>query len=377
MHFNRRTIWQFLAVGSLLFILSVVRSYWSVHQQVTAAIHQSYLLSNTTLVTPDLLINLEQQLNNSKAFTFTHPIFSSVIRQVSIKQASSVLLEDSASSWFNLAVVTNLAEHRIKTRFDLAYQVSWLSLLLFTLLVCLSLNLLVAAFPNARKQKLITWRNRLQTIGLSKSQAKLIANKLSASSVATQQQCQWIMAQNSVDERTWLLEHLLNTQLKPEQFSWLQLALSKNICAKQALNIATATDELTIDLTNSQVTIHGIPCQLKITPLIYYYWYAQKQKDNLGAYINPAINKPDREQGQYLAELMQQYGGHKKAINDLLENGLKGKTLDQNRNKIKEELTQQLGDLAENYLFDSRRDGRTARYQYWLKLPAEKITLKV
>ncbi|WP_440905346.1 hypothetical protein ACMZOO_03155 [Catenovulum sp. SX2] len=377
MHFNRRVIWQFLAVGSLLFLLSVVRSYWSVHQQVTAAIHQSYLLSNTTLVTPDLLINLEQQLNNSKAFTFTHPIFSSVIRQVSIKQASSVLLEDSASSWFNLAVVTNLAEQRIKTRFDLAYQVSWLSLLLFTLLVCLSLNLLVAAFPNARKQKLITWRNRLQTIGFNKSQAKVIANKLSASSVATQQQCQWIMAQNSVNERTWLLEHLLNTQLKPEQFSWLQLALSKNICVKQALNIATATDELTIDLTNSQVTIHGISCQLKITPLIYYYWYAQKQKDNLGAYINPAINKPDREQGQYLAELMQQYGGHKKAINDLLENGLKGKTLDQNRNKIKEELTQQLGDLAENYLFDSRRDGRTARYQYWLKLPAEKITLKV
>lgn len=377
MHFNRRAIWLFLAVGSLLFILSLARSYWSVHQQVTAAINQSYLLSNTTLVTPDLLTNLEQQLNNSKAFTFTHPIFSSVIRQVSIKQASSVLLEDSTSNWFNLAVISNLAEQRVKTRFDFTYQVSWLSLLLFTLLVCLSLNLLVAAFPNARKQKLTAWRNRLQTIGFNKSQAKFIANKLSASSVATQQQCQWIMAQNSSDERTWLLEHLLDTQLKPEQFSWLQLALSKKICAKDALNIATATDELTIDLTNSQVTIHGLPCQLKITPLIYYYWYAQKQKDNLGAYINPAINKPDREQGQYLAELMQQYGGHKKAINDLLENGLKGKTLDQNRNKIKEELTQQLGDLAENYLFDSRRDGRTARYQYWLKLPAEKITLKV
>ncbi|GEM_PF-1694638 len=377
MQFNRRTISQFLAVASLLLILSLVRSYWLVHQQITAAINQSYLNNNTTLVTGDFLSNLDQQLSDSRPFTFGHPLLSSIVTQVSIQHVKSRLVEESVAPWFSLAVNAHFADQRINTQLNLAYKVSWLSLTLYTLLVFLSLNLLVAAFPNARKQKLVNWSNRLQKIGFRKSQAKFFANKLNASNAGTQQQCQWVMTENLVSERTWLIEYLLNAPLSALQFSWLKLALSKNFSAKEAIKIATSTDELEIDLTNRQVKIHGLTCQLKITPLIYYYWYAQKQKDNLGAYINPAINKPDREQGQYLAELMQQYDGHKKAINDLLENGLKGKTLDQNRNKIKEELTQQLGDLAENYLFDSRRDGRTARYQHWLKLAAEKITLKV
>jgi len=58
-----------------------------------------------------------------------------------------------------------------------------------------------------------------------------------------------------------------------------------------------------------------------------------------------------------------------------LDEGLKGKTLDQNRNKIKTELQRVLEGLACDYLFDSERDERTARYRYSLKLPASKLKL--
>ena len=72
---------------------------------------------------------------------------------------------------------------------------------------------------------------------------------------------------------------------------------------------------------------------------------------------------------------MQHYGGHGKAINDLQSNGLKAKTLDQNRSKIKDELVSVLGEtLAADYLFETARDAQSGRSKYRIKLPPEAIT---
>ena len=101
------------------------------------------------------------------------------------------------------------------------------------------------------------------------------------------------------------------------------------------------------------------------------FWYAKRKFEGEPAYLNPPQGKPDHKNGQ-VAKLMQQYGGHQKAIRDL-DGGLKSKTLDQNRNKIKTELQRVLDDLACDYLFDSERDERTARYRYSLKLSASQL----
>jgi len=49
---------------------------------------------------------------------------------------------------------------------------------------------------------------------------------------------------------------------------------------------------------------------------------------------------------------------------------------DQNRNKIKDCMTAILGeDLAENFLFESKRDFNTGRYSYRLALKVDKINI--
>ena len=56
-----------------------------------------------------------------------------------------------------------------------------------------------------------------------------------------------------------------------------------------------------------------------------------------GSITNPASNRPDPVLGRDLVELMSRYEGHARAINDLERTGLKARTLDQNRSKIKDD----------------------------------------
>jgi hypothetical protein len=63
---------------------------------------------------------------------------------------------------------------------------------------------------------------------------------------------------------------------------------------------------------------------------------------------------------------MRCFGGHARAINELELHGLKAKTLDQNRNKIKDEMLAYFGELANPYLFQKSRDPKTGRYQHQL-----------
>ena len=73
---------------------------------------------------------------------------------------------------------------------------------------------------------------------------------------------------------------------------------------------------------------------------------------------------------------MKTHDGHQKAIKELEAHGVRAKTMDQNRNKVKEELIKVLGEsVAEQYLFETRRDSRTGRNHYRLKTSATKIIL--
>lgn len=149
---------------------------------------------------------------------------------------------------------------------------------------------------------------------------------------------------------------------------------------KDSLSVETATDNqsepgntqsvptslLTINLLERSISLDGHTLLMPKTPFFYYYWYVKRSIDDLPAYINPSISKPDIEKGQELAQIMRCFGGHARAINELELHGLKAKTLDQNRNKIKDEMLAHFGELANPYLFQKSRDPKTGRYQHQL-----------
>ncbi|WP_203142294.1 hypothetical protein [Marinobacter mangrovi] len=144
----------------------------------------------------------------------------------------------------------------------------------------------------------------------------------------------------------------------------------------RARDIAHGDERLAFDLEEGRARVRGIPLTLAPTPLLHYAWYARKRQEGDGWFANPPSNRPDKREGQALAEFMAEYGGHAKAVNDLREHGLRSKTLDQNRNRIKEELIRVLGDvLAEPYLVVSERERTSARLRYRLALPADHIDL--
>lgn len=167
--------------------------------------------------------------------------------------------------------------------------------------------------------------------------------------------------------------------LSESQISWFKVALNTFMLSKeQALAAALSEDELRFAPDKSLVYIRGLAINLIKTPYLYYLWYAYLRKEAQGWHLNPPINRADSEGAQGLIDLMQTYGGHSKAISDLRELGLRAKTLDQNRNKLKIELVALLGEtLAKPYLFDTERDLKTGRNRYRLALSAAQIHLPV
>lgn len=161
------------------------------------------------------------------------------------------------------------------------------------------------------------------------------------------------------------------------QMQWLQLGLERG-GHEAAIALAEAEDALTIDLSTLSVNVHGLPVPMGGTPLFYYAWYALRRKEGEGWVSNPPSNRPDLARGAELAALMERFGGHGRAINDLEKGGLKAKTLDQNRSRIKEELVRVLGEsLATNYLFEGGRGPDGVLMRYRLALPPERIHVQL
>jgi len=166
-------------------------------------------------------------------------------------------------------------------------------------------------------------------------------------------------------------------ELDPMQIRWLACALANGHTVENAFRVALHKDLMEFNPKEQQLTIHGLPITLPKTPLIYYCWYALRQVDGMPAYINPSPSKPDKSNGLMLAELMTGFQGQQQAINDLLEKGLKRKTLEKNHNAIKTELKNVLGDLAQPYLIIGERDPRTARSQYFLPVARRFIRIVI
>jgi hypothetical protein len=167
--------------------------------------------------------------------------------------------------------------------------------------------------------------------------------------------------------------------LDASQTPWFELGLGvARSDVDQALQIATAPPTLVLDPAESTIWCHGVPVRLSPTQFFYYYWYAQRRVAGIddGWFANPPANRPDIEAAQQLIVLMECHDGHAKAVKDLRDKGLRAKTLDQNRSKVKEELVGVLGEsLAAGYLFEMARDPRTGRCNYRLAVPPGHIAL--
>ena len=168
-------------------------------------------------------------------------------------------------------------------------------------------------------------------------------------------------------------------QLSRGQVEWLVWGLQRNPDdLETAMKIANAPDIVEIDLSQGELRIHGVDIPVNRTPLFYYAWYANNRRLADGWVANPQSNKPDKSAGADLAQLMWSCAGHAKAAASVEEAGLKAKTLDQNRSKIKQEIVAVLGEsVGSRYLFDERKDMKTGRMSYRLRVPPECVRIRL
>ena len=144
----------------------------------------------------------------------------------------------------------------------------------------------------------------------------------------------------------------------------------------EARAFARSKTSLVIDLPSQKLILQGQTVPMKQTPFFYYCWYAYCRQSGDGWYANPQRNRPGREDGNLLAEMMKTYGGSTRAIRELEEIGLKAKVLDQNRSKIKDAIISQLGaHSAEPYLFDSDNYQVSGKNRYRLAIDAADIRI--
>jgi hypothetical protein len=165
--------------------------------------------------------------------------------------------------------------------------------------------------------------------------------------------------------------------LNEGRLRWLLWALHKHRNLQMAVQTALAPDVVEIDLSQGTLSIHGVDIPVNRTPLFYYAWYANQRRSADGWLTNPQANRPDRNAGTELGKLMWRCAGHAKAVSSLEEVGLRAKTLDQNRSKIKDEIVAVLGEeIGSQYLFDMRKDRDTGRMSYRLRVSAEGIAIR-
>lgn len=133
-----------------------------------------------------------------------------------------------------------------------------------------------------------------------------------------------------------------------------------------------------LNCSDYSVVINQQSVSLTKTQFLYLLWYAQKRKEgiNEGWILNPHADNPCQQGAQELLQLMLLHNGHQRAINELTKYGLRAKTLDQNRNKIKDVYSStQVCDKAKIVLFDSLRDAKTGRYMHRLAFSADVVII--
>lgn len=262
----------------------------------------------------------------------------------------------------------------------LYHRTHWPQLLLTQLVLLVPLIAFVGWGPQAGNANQRRWATRLTKAGIRRSP---IVRAMAALTHLPQPQrdcCEQWWQQSTIDAQALmsLLADNRFTHLNTDQLAWCDRALQSGKPVTQALSIAAHPNQLKFVPAKREVIVHGLHITLSGTPFFYYYWYALRRAAGIqqGWLINPATNSADTFHNRQLSLVIDQYGGHARASKDLLDKGLRAKTLDQNRSKIRDELCAALGDaLSENFLFETERDPRTARYKYRLSLEPQCIVV--
>ncbi|MCV6626374.1 MAG: hypothetical protein OIF38_09765 [Cellvibrionaceae bacterium] len=282
-------------------------------------------------------------------------------------------LDGQAQHWRQLALSWRLAGQPRQAVFGLNCQPDYLALLGRPGLLSILAGLLLMALPRplssaqrrllgqllGPRPRLLNSIKAVATLGALSPVQRQLLGALLAEPGSSPKQCLALVAKPQL------------AALAPQQIPWFVLGWRHSGGDWQrALAVALAEPGLRFAATEALLWVHGIPLAMAKTPFIYYRWYAQQRSSEGGGWvINPASNQADINRAAELVALMHDYGGHKRALGDLQQRGLRAKTLDQNRNKIKDELQALLGEeLAAPYLFSHDRDQKSGRGRYRLSL---------
>jgi hypothetical protein len=157
---------------------------------------------------------------------------------------------------------------------------------------------------------------------------------------------------------------------------WLAAVYRQTSDEKTAFDVAQAPDQITMYPAEGKLQIHGHNIEIKKTPLAYYAWYAIHRVDDEGWIKNPQSTTPDKLLATDIKKWLDQWDCHAKAWSSI-QDGVKAKTLDQNRSKIREALLATIGDdlLVFPYLFEERKNERFDVNEYRLRFSPSKIRI--
>lgn len=249
------------------------------------------------------------------------------------------------------------------------YKIYWLPLILEALVWSLLLAAIYILIPrpiSPHRQRWLIW---LVKQGESRKRAKLLTADLTEPlSDTTEIWLTHLVAHVPFVDALLLSKAAAKDNISIEQLPWLVLGWKlESSTIETAISISKSPLCLEFDLSQQLILIHGFPINMSQTPLFYYLWYALQRELGEGWVLNPSSQHADESSAKSLVALMRDYQGHTKAIAELDEQGLRAKTLDQNRSKIKDALCSALGnELASQFLFENEKDKRTGRSRYRL-----------
>jgi hypothetical protein len=361
------------------------------HQQLPALVAEAMVNGDDRAA---LIIHIREQLQGSLA-QLTPRSRLGVVSLLKDVQLSNLHFDKlPASSRHAIDLDWQAGKERLYLGFDIQPRFAYGISVAMALLLAAAMLWVLRSLPAPLNQRQRLCRALLLSNGLAAPEVARLQAQLPKNLSEAQLQLLALLVERiktathfpSIEQAMVLVADERSRALTPEQQAWLvQAWLMQVRCLRgdvdevareldRSYAVALAETSLQFDVKQQTLRVRGLGVQLSKTPFFYYYWYALCRSEGGGWFANPPSNRPDQEAGHKLADLMQAHQGNAKAINELLESGLRSKTLDQNRNKIKEELVAALGEtLVEPYLFVSERNARDARSRYRLALEPSQI----
>lgn len=387
-----------VVVAAVVTAVVLLAFYHQFNQRTAQSRLSNYLLTYllNTLETPmfsdesgvvndrDAIINVGRKINAALDQVTNNPWYSGVKScQISVFAVDGIEvvpprdIESLITMTLPRNKIDRAVDYGISCNYRVGVYLSWAALIV-------SMFALIYFFiPYPLSPRQTEWMNKLMEQGYTQKQA-FNACKVSSVNklILSERQLRCFDALHDSQRRNFgsAMKQLHDPRianLNENQVQWFVFAVKYyGGEVGRAIALAISEDVIEINLAESTLRIHGLEIEIKKTPLFYLAWYANKKMMGDGWLTNPQSNVPDKISGAELADLMKKYAGHGKAIDDLTEFGLRSKTLDQNRSKIKELIVSVLGEaLAEPYLFEDRKDEDKHRMSYRLKTPSEKIRI--